>query len=299
MKDKIFVVTLNWNGGEYILDCLDSVSNLINPVEQVIVVDNGSTDGSVDSIKHNFPDVKIIQNEVNLGYSLGFNKGIDYSMEKGADFILIMNNDTVIDSYALGELLRIIKEDKQNGFVSGKVLEHKYPNIIQTVGRKKDFISLISETHIGAGEEDIGQYDNIAEYDYIDDVFLLVRKEVIEKTGGYDGSFFLYYEETDWCKRVRNAGFKIKYTPNAKIWHKGSLSSGGGMNPTKRYWLSRNQYLFIMRNGNNIQKFLFLIKNIFFNLPIMSILYFKKRRKELIFPLIKGNISGFKWLINH
>jgi len=299
MSDKIFVLTLNWNGQEFILDCLESIKNLNFPVNQLVVVDNASSDDSVEIIKSKFPDIKIIENKLNLGYSRGFNKGIEFSIANGADFILIMNNDTVIDKNALGELVKTIKTDEKIGFVSGKVLEHNYPNIIQTVGRKKDFIYLISETHIGAGEEDIGQYDNIAEYDYIDDVFLLVRKEVINEVGGYDDSFFLYYEETDWCSRVRKAGFRIVCNPSAKIWHKGSLSTGGGMNSVKRYWLSRNQYLFIMRNGNKFQRFYFTIRNILVTLPTLIISYSIKGRIDLLFSLIKGNVSGLIWTLKN
>ena len=299
MSFKIFVLTLNWNGQEFIPECLESIEKLAYPVNQVVVVDNASSDDSVKIIKSKFPDVKIIENETNLGYSRGFNKGIEYSIANGADFILIMNNDTVIDKNALNELLKTIESDKKIGFVSGKVLDYDVPNQIQTLGRPSDNFTLISDVHVGSGERDSNQYKSPMEYDFIDDVFLLVRKEVIAEVGGYDDSFFLYYEETDWCSRVRKAGFRIICNPLAKIWHKGSLSTGGGMNSVKRYWLSRNQYLFIMRNGNEFQRLYFTIRNILITLPTLIISYSIKGRIDLLFSLIKGNVSGLIWTLKN
>ena len=298
MLPKVVAITLNWNGRDMTLKCIDSLIQIDYNNYEIVIVDNGSTDGSVQSIRQRFPKILIVENERNLGYSEGFNIGINKAMNMGAEFLLILNNDTIIDPKALTELVNIAQSDDRIGFVSGKVYHYNRPNILQTVGKSTDPIKLVG-SHIGADEEDNGQYDEIVDYQFIDDVFLLVSKKVIDKVGGYDNDFFLYYEETDWCARVRKAGFRIVFTPRAKIWHKGSMSSGGGTNPVNTYWNSRNRYLFMYRNGTHFQWFHFLFFNWFYYLPISTLAKLVKGRIDIVKSLLIGNLSGLKWILRN
>jgi len=269
------------------------------PDFEIVVVDNGSGDGSVEYLNTRFGNaIHMVANGKNLGYADGFNAGIDYAMKRNPDYIFILNNDTKIDSKALTELVKTAESDPSIGFVSGKVYHFDRPGIIQTVGKLTDRVTLVG-AHVGADEPDRGQHDEIRDYEFIDDVFLLVRREVIEKVGGYDSHFFLYFEETDWCARVRRAGYRIVYTPWAKIWHKGSMSTGGGQNPINIFWNSRNRYLFIKRNGTPGQWRSFLFKNFFYQIPATTVARLLKARFSLLTALLRGNLSGLVWVLRN
>ncbi len=247
---KVWAITLNWNGREDTLACLASLEGLDYPNYDIVVVDNGSTDGSVAAIRQAFPGVSIVENGENLGYADGFNAGLQFAYERGGDYFLILNNDTVIDPQALTELVRVAEEDESIGFVSGKVYWHNKPDTLQTAGRFNDPM-ILAGNHVGGGEVDRGQYDTVTDYDFVDDVYLLVRRAVYERVGGYDPNFFLYFEETDWCARVRQAGFRIVYAPKAKIWHKGNIGGGSTtLSPERHYFLTRNQVIFVARNAS-------------------------------------------------
>jgi len=294
---KVFIIILNWNGKEDTVECIESVKRLNYPNYEIIVVDNASIDGSVSLFKRKFSDITIIENEKNLGYAEGFNIGIKYAFERDADYFLILNNDTIIDKSALSELVKVAESDPDIGFVSGKVYFYDEPNRLQTVGKKDHPISLVG-FHIGRNEYDNGQYDYIKEYNFIDDVFLLVKKDVYQKVGGYDPNFFLYCEETDWCARVRRAGFKIIYSPKAKIWHKEHLSTGGGdFNTVVEYYSTRNMILFVKRNASLGRFFLYIFLLIFINSPITIARHIKHRRYNILFSYIKGLTSGICWLV--
>lgn len=294
MEPKVCVVTLNWNRKEDTIECIESIQKMDYPNYEIVIVDNGSTDGSTDAFRERFSEITVIENERNLGYSLGFNKGIEYALSRNIPYILILNNDTIVDRRLLTECVKLAECDPKIGFVSGKVYSYHETNRLQTVGKTGSIERLI---HVGAGEVDRGQYDTIREYEFLDDVFLLARKEVFEKVGMYDPNFFLYYEETDLCARVRKAGFKLMYTPHAKLWHKGSLSTGGGVNPINTYYLARNKILFLKRNASPTQFKRFLVKYSLFRFPIQLGCHIKHKQFNCIIPHMKGVVSGVIWLL--
>jgi len=293
---KVFAISLNWNGKNDTIKCVEALKRLNYPNYCIVIVDNGSTDGSVAALKMKFPDITIIENRANLGYANGFNIGLKFAYEKGADYFLILNNDTIIDSEAMINLVNIAEMDERIGFVSGKVYWYSRPNVLQTIGRMSHPITLVDEHHIGSGEIDDGQYDKIQDFDFIDDIFLLVRREVFETLGGYDSNFFLYYEETDWCARVRKYGFKIRYTPFAKIWHKGNIGGPGDeLSPKRHYYLCRNRIIFLKRNASPVQFRRFMLW--FLSNQILDIARRAKHGKFLhIFARLHGICSGLMWL---
>jgi GT2 family glycosyltransferase len=293
---KVSAITLNWNQKGHTVECVESLKRLDYPDYGIIVVDNASTDGSVPLLREMFPDITVIQNKKNLGYAEGFNTGIRHAFEKGADYFLILNNDTAIDKDALKELIKVAENDPMVGLVSGKVYFYDRPDVLQTVGKQEHPITIVGR-HIGMYEADTGQYDDIKERSFVDDVFLLVRRDVFQKVGGYDSNFFLYYEETDWCARVRREGFKIIYTPAAKIWHKEHSSTGGAYNPIIDYYMARNRILFVRRNASTARFLIFLFTLIFIYTPITIALNIKRRKFRLIPAYMKGLWAGFLWLI--
>ncbi len=244
---KVIVLILSYNG-KHLLD--DSISSYLEndyPDFDVVVIDNGSGDGTKDYVDKNFPDAKVIRLEKNQGYSGGFNFGLKYAFEeKNADYVLITNNDVKVDKHVISELVKVAETGSKNGFVSGKVYYFDNPEILQTVGKSEDPIRW-NGGHIGHKEKDVGQYDQIEERIFCDDIFILVRKELYEKTGGYDTTFFLQGEDFDWQARAKKAEYRIMYTPHAKIWHKDSMTIGKE-SPQIIFYNIRNPMLVILKH---------------------------------------------------
>lgn len=244
---KVYVLLLNWNGKELMEDSITSYLKNDYPNFEVVMIDNGSTDDSVEYVKKNFPEVIILQNEKNLGYSGGFNVGLDYAFNRNnADYVLISNNDVKAHQKVISQLVNVAETDERIGFVTGKVYYYDNPDILQTVGKKEDPIRWNGD-HIGDREEDKGQYDEIVERIFIDDIFTLVRRELYIEVGGYDTTFFLQAEEYDWQARAKKRGYKMFYTPHAKIWHKDSMTLGK-RSPKKAYYDARNPMLVILKH---------------------------------------------------
>ena len=297
---KVFIVTLNWNGMFHTIECIESIKKLEYTNYGIIVVDNNSTDGSINLFRELFDDtIKIIINDRNLGYSEGFNTGIKYAFENGADYILILNNDVKIDPKALSELMTAAQKNPDAGFLTGKTYFYNSPNTFQTAG-KSNHSTLLVGHNIGSCELDEGQYDCIKEYDFVDDVFLLVNREVIEKVGMYNKNFFLHYEIADWCARVRSAGFRILYVPKAKIWHKGGMSDGGSSNASRTYYMARNRIVFLKRNASLKKFYKAVIYILLVKTPVTLFQFFKgylKRHLKHSFAYLKGTLHGIIWSI--
>ena len=244
----VYVLTLNWNGKQWLGDCLSSVLAMDYPNFEVAVVDNGSTDGSVEFVRERFPNVHVVENGSNLGYARGFNAGLAYAYACGADFFLIMNNDTVIDCGALRALVATAQSQPRAGFVSGKVYWHDRPSVLQTVGKTEHPIYW-SGPDVGADEEDCGQYDKVEERPFMDDIFVLVPRQLYEEIGGYDPQLFLQGEEFDWQARAKERGWRLYYAPDAKLWHYGSRSMGGQGSPISEYFFVRNHLVVMAKHG--------------------------------------------------
>lgn len=298
-KPKVFVITLNWNGKNWLGDCLSSILAMDYPNFEVVVVDNGSTDGSVEFVRQNFPTIYVIETGSNLGYARGFNVGLEYAAKNGAEYFLIMNNDIVIDQGALSALVETAQSSERAGFITGKVYFYEQPEILQTIGKKEDPI-VWSGHHIGWMEKDTGQYESVEERAFIDDVMTLVNKHLYDEVGGYDPQFFLQSEEFDWQVRAKRRGWKFYYTPKAKLWHRVSMSMGGFGNPIGRYFDIRSQMVVIARHGNLNQFIRYYIWTGFhvLNSFTRGLLRFNWARLKPRLAMLLGFIAGTFWLIH-
>lgn len=298
-KPKVAVITLNWNGERWLGDCLSSVLAMDYPNFELVVVDNGSTDRSVELIRENYPQVSIVEMSSNLGYARGFNAGLEYAAAHGAEYFLIMNNDTVIDKTALSALMAIAQSQPKAGFITGKIYYFDHPDILQTVGKKEDHVRWNGD-HIGIGEKDIGQYETVEERIFLDDVMTLVSRKMYDILGSYNPQFFLQCEEFDWQARAKKKGWRFYYTPKAKLWHRVSMSMGGEGNPIGRYFDIRSHMVAMAQNAG-IRRFLryyfwtgFKVTGSFFK----GLLQFN--RVKIIPRLARwlGFVGGTFWLIH-
>lgn len=243
----VAIVVLNWNGKEDTLECLDSLKDLTYPNHSIVVVDNGSTDGSANTISHAFPGATIIQNDSNLGYAGGNNVGIRHALEHGSDYILLLNNDTVVDRHLLDEFVRAAADHPDFGAFSGRIYHFDPPDIIWYAGAR--WISKTSSfIHVGAGQHDSDDFANISETDYASGCAFFVAANSFRNIGLLDEDMYLMYEESDWCYRARESGLRSYYIPTAKLWHKISVSFGGQTSPLSTYFLTRNRLLWSKRH---------------------------------------------------
>ncbi len=297
---KVAIITVNYNGKKDTIELLESFTKLPTTNYQLltIVVDNASEDGSVSSIKKQFPDVDIIQTGENLGFSGGYNKGIEYAAVWGADYSLIINNDCIIkDDNLIEELIKTAQSEDNIGLVSPKIYfakgfefhKNKYKNedlgkVIWYAGGKFDWDN-IGSIHRGLDEVDAGQYDFVEQSEIFSGACVLIKKEVFEKVGLLDESYFLYFEDSDFARKSLDQGFKIYYNGKSSIYHKVSQSTGVGSSLTD-YYHTRNRLIFGMKYGKGRTKFALLreaLKLLLLGRPaqkmgVRDFLFCKKRR---------------------
>ena len=220
---RVSTIILNWNGLEDTMACLESLRKITYPNYEVIVVDNGSKGNDVEVLEQGFAGfAHIIANDRNYGFPEGCNIGMRYALTNGADYILLLNNDTLVDTEFLSEMVKVAEAGPSIGITGSKIYYYYQPNRIQAVGGKIHWWLGDIETY--GEEEDIGQYDNKAEYDYILVPSFLIKKALIQKISLMDPSFFFGVEEYDYCTRARRAGFKVVYVPTSRVWHKAGAS---------------------------------------------------------------------------
>jgi len=216
---KVSVAILNWNRKDNTLDCLKHVYDLTYPLYQVIVVDNASTDGSVEAVREEYPEAIVVAKERNYGCSEGKNIGIRKALEANPDAIYYMDNDIVVDKDSLAELVKVLEQNPEAGSVGPKMFDYSKPDTLLTAGGIIDFTQNVSRGR-GDGEKDVGQYDHVEAVDYIWGGAILVRSEVFQKIGLFDPYYVVWFEDSDFCTRIRRAGYKVLFCPYAKVWHR-------------------------------------------------------------------------------
>ena len=260
---KVFIVILNWNRPEDTIECLKSVSKLsIKDFElSVVIVDNASTDNSVEQLKrfliHN-TEYKILINKENLGFAEGNNIGIKYAMKHGADYVMVLNNDTRVHTDLMIRIIDTLRNYPNFGAASPKIYfekgfefrEKKYKKsdfgkVLWYAGGTIDWDNVYGKTR-GVDEVDKHQYDKVVETGFATGTCMFMSRKALEKVGLFDEKYFMYYEDTDLSLRIKRAGFKVLYIPEAVVWHKVAQSSRIGSN-LNDYFITRNRLLFGMR----------------------------------------------------
>lgn len=235
---KVAVVILNFKVKDETIGCIQSVKKSTYPNVEIIVVDNGSDDGLGEEIGKE-REIVFIQNKENLGYSGGNNVGIKYALKKRADFIFILNPDAKVDPRCIDECVKVFS-DQNIGIVAPKIFFGD-KKTIWFAGGVFDYANVLGK-HRGVNEKDSGKYDKVEETDYATGGAMFARAEVFKKIGLFDEKYFLYYEDSDFSFRAKQAGFKILYLPTAIVYHENAKSTGLG-SPLQDYFITRNRML--------------------------------------------------------
>jgi len=239
----VFIVVLNWNSAELITECIKSLLQLAYSSYEIVVVDDCSTDGSDEEVRTRFPDIKHLRTSENIGFAGANNLGISYSLVNGAEYIWLLNNDTVVDKYALIHLVNLSLSDSAIGMVGSKIFYYDEPGVLWCAGGKFDAEKGGITSLIGWGQKDIGQFDDVLDVDFVNACSLLVKKTVIEKIGPMPEEYFLYFEETEWNYTAHQVGIRTVVAQNSMIWHKVKRKDEYLVRFV--YYMTRNRFLLI------------------------------------------------------
>jgi GT2 family glycosyltransferase len=237
---RLVAVVLNWNGGDDTLRALESLRGLA-----VICVDNGSTDGSAEAVEQRLPEVELIRTGTNLGFAGGNNVGIRRALERGADWVLLLNNDAVAEPGLATALERVAAARPDAGLLACKVL-FADGETVEYAGASFNALLGYSGRRVGWGERD--RFHERRDVDRADGAALAVSRVALERAGLLDEDLFAYVEDVEWSLRIRRAGFAIVFVPDAKVRHRGSASTGGAASTTNLYYDTRNTIAVVERH---------------------------------------------------
>lgn len=278
---KVAIIILNWNNWSDTIECLKSIEKINYPNFQTILIDNNSTDDSVKEIKRQFPQLALIENKENLGFAGGNNVGIRKALNEQADYILLLNNDTVVKPNFLKELIEIGENNSRFGILGPKIYFFNQPEKIWFGGGKLNWIRT-KGTHINYNKVESPEEKETNNYqivNYISGCCLLIKTEVIKKVGPMSEEYFLYYEDADWNLRAQKAGYFSVLVPAAKILHKASQSAKEG-SFSYIYYHSRNGLLLAKKFNSFFKQIIVFTSSVWiFKKQIIKILFFPKKRE--------------------
>jgi len=282
-----WIVILAWNQLRFTRECLTSVLALDPGAAHVLLVDNGSTDGTAEAVRAEFPEVEVLRLEENLYFAGGVNQGLRLALARGAASVLLLNNDLVLERTALRTLCEALEADPMRAAVSPKIYYYDRPQVIWFAGGfvGKGF-GLIR--HRGVNRRDEKLRDGPRPVEYVSLAAALLSREALETVGLLDPSYVIYVEDVDWSARARDRGYTLWYTPEAKAWHHVSATSGGGLTPLKAYFRLRSGALYLVRHTAPWER------------PVSWVAYFAWTLSLLIQCALRGDsrsagalISGF------
>jgi GT2 family glycosyltransferase len=260
---KIAVVVLHYKNLSDTLECLDSLSLQDYPSYDVVLIDNNSGDAELEGALLKYSNLFFLKSPTNLGFAGGNNLGIRLALEKGADAVLLLNNDTTIAPNLLSAFVGAAAQHPQAGAFGAKIYYYDEPTILWHAGG--DVNPLTKRCfHYGCNDSDLeGKWDQVRQIPYACGCALFVKKETIEAVGLMAPEFFLLWEEIDWCWRIRKAGYECLFIPEAKVWHKISRSfEGGNRGPLWQYYYFRNRLLFLKRHYSKKERYRFYLFNL-------------------------------------
>ncbi len=248
---NVAIITLNWNRPADTLEFLESASRQTLKGSQLVVVDNGSSDDSINQFSTHFPQAELLVNNANLGFARGMNTGIRQALNKGADYLFIANNDTFLAPNLLERLMDQAQQTRAS-IIAPVIFYASQPQQIWSAGAGRNPLTL---EVIDSWRDQPGSSLGSTPYpvDFITACGMLVERSCFEAVGLFDERFFMYYEDSDFSLRVRQSGRQILVDPLAHMWHKVATSSGGSNAPSERYWMARSSLIFFRKHAHPSQ----------------------------------------------
>lgn len=274
MSKKIGIVIVNYNGEKYQNDCLKTVYASSYENLDVVIIDSGSKDRSIEKAREIYPTAHYLLQEENIGVAKGNNIGIKYAIDKlHVDYVLLLNNDVELDADTINNLVNEASPDK---IVVPKIYYYEPHDMLWFAGGNLVWEKGESK-HRGNFETDQGQYDKKIEITYAPTCCMLIHKSVFERVGYIDETVFMYYDDTDFCARVVDIGIRIMYIPCAVLWHKVSSAGGGADSKIQVYYMTRNKLYYMDKHRDKLK------------FPAKPYTYIKLLTKYIISPFYKRN----------
>jgi GT2 family glycosyltransferase len=252
----VWIIVLHWQGSHYTRACLASLRSLTYTNLKVILVDNGSPDNSGGSIAQQFPEVELVETGKNLGFSGGCNAGIDYCLRKGAQWIWLLNNDTKVGTDSLSRLMEIADQAPRAGALGAMVVTGEGDLFAASGAGEIDFNRAKTFLRKTAPAD-----SKFIECDWLSGSNLLLRAQALSDAGLFDDDYFLYFEDTELCWRMRKKGWLCLFVPSARVEHAGGGSTEGNRSYWRAYYYTRNRLLFFLNYSRGASR-LFGLLNI-------------------------------------
>ncbi len=243
----VYVILLDYDGRDDTIECLESLRGLDYGNFRILLVDNGSKRSCLDEVRRGFPHVLTRRIEPNRGFMGGCNVGMREALAAGAEFVWLLNNDTVVDPNALAALVREAERDPRCGILGSKIFYHDRREVLHHAGGGFDEAAG-RFYHIGMDGPDRGDYDRVEEVYFVTGCSLLARAEMIREIGLLDESYILYFDDIDWCVKARERGWKVRYVPQSVLYHKVSRTTNRTQSPRYYYYYTRNYLLFFAKH---------------------------------------------------
>lgn len=255
-KDRtVAVVILNWNGGDDILACLASVFDSTHSALEVIIIDNGSIDGSSDEIRARFPQAHFICNPENLGFAKGSNQGMEWALDRGIEYVLLLNGDARLHSNAVHELLAVASQEEDAVVACPKMYLGSSDARVQRLwfahGTVKLWAGLFQNPAFN--QVDAPQWSTPKDMEYASGCCMLIPARILREVGMFDESFFAYCEDIDLSLRIREMGFRLRYVPTAHLWHGSLRPTNRTRTATYRYLATRNNLWVVRKHGSRLE----------------------------------------------
>jgi GT2 family glycosyltransferase len=292
VPSRAIAVVVNWNGGAQNVECVASLVEQGLAQHEIVFVDNGSVDGSVDEVAKRFPGLVMIRNAENRGFGEGANQGARAALEQGAEAVFFVNNDVRLPAGTLARLARELEASPETGIVGPRVLYMLEPERVWCAGGMLTWKENLS-TLLGHREPDGPRWRETREVDYVAGCALLARRSCLEEVGLFDAQYFAYMEDVDLCLRAREAGFGVRLVGEAAAYHASSSATGGGYNPRRTYMMGVNSIWFLKRHARAREWARFVVYDVL-TLPFLWIAGLFRGRAKAVVGKALGILDGLR-----
>ena len=256
----VAVLIVNWNGISDTLEVLRELDGIEGPPLEIIVVDNGSTDDSVEVLRRERPEIELVETGENLGFAGGNLAGLRHAFAHHEfGWVLLINNDVAVDQEFLPLLIEACM-DPEVGAAAPKIYYFEPADLIWAAGGRLRLRETVTE-EFGQGQKDGPEFSSAADMTYLTTCCLLIPRDALEKVGPLDPLYFIGVDDADWCRRALDVGYRLRYVPESKIWHKVAVSTGGSYTPFKTFHTGRSNTLYARRHFGALGLLAFLGAN--------------------------------------